>query len=167
MSPVKTRSICVSVVLLAACGGDAANTTTSTHSDAQHHGTEFTYGEPGDPAAAGRVIAVVTTDTLRFEPDDLTIARGETITFRVTNDGFAVHDFTLGDEAAQREHAAMMATLGADAAHMADEPNSILIPAGETKEITWTFTVAGEVQIGCHQPGHYEAGMRATITVTG
>jgi uncharacterized cupredoxin-like copper-binding protein len=42
-----------------------------------------------------------------------------------------------------------------------------VLPVGETKELTWRFTVAGDVLIACHQPGHSEAGMTAVITVTG
>jgi uncharacterized cupredoxin-like copper-binding protein len=113
------------------------------------------------------VIEIVTNDVLRFEPDSFAVALGETITFRVTNDGLAAHDFTLGDAATQEEHAAMMAQMGADIMTMPDEPNSFVLPVGETKELTWRFTVAGDVLIACHQPGHFEAGMVAVITVTG
>lgn len=31
----------------------------------------------------------------------------------------------------------------------------------------WTFTEPGTVLIGCHQPGHYSAGMKGTVTVEG
>lgn len=41
------------------------------------------------------------------------------------------------------------------------------IPAGETVELTWTFGDEGIVLIGCHQPGHYDAGMTGRITVEG
>lgn len=44
---------------------------------------------------------------------------------------------------------------------------AIAIAAGETKEITWSFTQAGEVLYGRHQPGHYDAGRLGAITVTG
>lgn len=44
--------------------------------------------------------------------------------------------------------------------------NAIRIEPGETAELTWTFTDPGTVLMGCHEPGHYDAGMRGTITVT-
>lgn len=154
----------VALLALAACGDDDAAPTT-TAADDHHHETAFAFGEPGHADDADRVIELVTNDVLRFEPDRFEVALGETVTFRVTNDGLAAHDFTLGDQAAQEEHAAMMAEMSG--MHMADEPNAIVLEVGETKELTWTFSVAGEVLIGCHQPGHYEAGMSATITVTG
>ena len=55
--------------------------------------------------------------------------------------------------------------MGANAVNMPDEPNAFVLQVGETKELTWTFTVAGEVLIGCHQPGHYQAGMVGKIKV--
>jgi len=48
---------------------------------------------------------------------------------------------------------------------MGDEPNAFVLDPGQTKETTWTFTAAGELLYGCHQPGHYGAGMVGTITV--
>ena len=46
-----------------------------------------------------------------------------------------------------------------------DQPNVVTVGAGETKELTWTFTQPGTVLIGCHQLGHYDAGMKGQITV--
>jgi uncharacterized cupredoxin-like copper-binding protein len=50
---------------------------------------------------------------------------------------------------------------------MPDEPNSIGLAAGESKQLTFRFSQSGEVLIGCHVPGHYAAGMKARITITG
>jgi uncharacterized cupredoxin-like copper-binding protein len=33
------------------------------------------------------------------------------------------------------------------------------------KELKHAFTESGTVLLGCHEPGHWEAGMKATITV--
>jgi uncharacterized cupredoxin-like copper-binding protein len=43
----------------------------------------------------------------------------------------------------------------------------VTIPAGETIELSWTFTEAGTVLIGCHQPGRYAGGMKGQISVEG
>ncbi|MBI5158094.1 MAG: copper-binding protein [Acidimicrobiia bacterium] len=162
-------ALAAGVLVLAACGDDEAATTTTTTTTIIDHGhdADFAFGEPGDAAAADRVIELVTNDVLRFEPDTFDVALGETITFRVTNDSPVIHDFTLGDLETQEEHAAAMAQMGAAAATMPDEPNAFVLDVGETKELTWTFSVAGAVLIGCHQPGHYDAGMVATIRVRG
>jgi len=68
----------------------------------------------------------------------------------------------LGDQNAQDEHEAEMAEMSG-MAH--DEPNVVTIPAGGTAELTWRFGEDGTVLIGCHQPGHYAAGMTGRITI--
>jgi uncharacterized cupredoxin-like copper-binding protein len=108
------------------------------------------------------VIEITTTDNLVFEPANFEVAAGEVVTFKLINEGSLVHDFTLGDQSTQDEHEAEMAEMNG-MAH--DEPNVVTIPAGETAELTWEFDEAGTVLIGCHQPGHYAAGMTGEITV--
>lgn len=148
------------LMLLSACGTSGTNTATTPGSDTNQG--EFTFGEPGDSANADRIIEIVTTNDLVFNPADLTVTAGETIKFRIVNDGTIIHDFTLGDEATQEEHEQEMAEMGGMAQ---DEANAMVVAAGETKELTWTFTEPGTVFIGCHQPGHYDAGMKGQITV--
>lgn len=46
------------------------------------------------------------------------------------------------------------------------QPNSVDVPAGATKHLTWTFTAAGSTLYGCHKPGHYGSGMKGSGTVT-
>jgi uncharacterized cupredoxin-like copper-binding protein len=99
-----------------------------------------------------------------LEPADITVSAGETVTFRLINRGNLVHDFTLGDQATQNKHEAEMMEMGG-MDH--GDPNVVVIPAGETAELTWTFTNAGTVLIGCHQPGHYAPGMTGRVTVQG
>ena len=144
---------------VAACGQETGDTTTPDTTE-----SEFAFGSPADAADADRVIEIQTTDALIFDPADITVAPGETVTFRLSNNGALVHDFTLGNQATQDEHEAEMSEMDG-MAH--DEPNVATIPAGETVELTWTFSDEGTVLIGCHQPGHYAAGMTGRITVEG
>lgn len=126
---------------------------------------DATNGTPGLTADADRTIAVEATAPFGFSPDNLTVEVGETITFEVTNVDAVDHDFVLGDEATQQEHADDMRAM-ADTDDMAhDQSNAVGIPAGVTSTITWTFSDPGTVLYGCHEPGHYEAGMVGTITV--
>ena len=149
----------LAVLLLTACVGSGSGTRTAA-SDANE--SEFDFGAPADPASTDRVVEVLTTDDLVFIPAELTVSAGETITFRIVNQGTIIHDFTLGDEVTQQEHEEEMAEM-AGMAH--DQANAVTVAAGETKELTWTFTQAGTVLIGCHQPGHYDGGMKRQITV--
>lgn len=48
---------------------------------------------------------------------------------------------------------------------MGDDADGIGLPAGATKTLTYTFGQPGTLLYGCHVSGHYQAGMKGTITV--
>jgi uncharacterized cupredoxin-like copper-binding protein len=148
-------------LLLGACGVTASTTTTIVAGDGQGMGS--TFGEPADPADADRTVEIVASDDFRFDPTNVTVEVGDTVTFRIVNAGQVPHDFTLGDQATQDEHEAEMAENHGMA--MPDEANAVTVAAAETKELTWRFTEPGTVLIGCHQPAHYAAGMKGEIAV--
>lgn len=145
-------------LLVASFAGPGGEPTTPPTSDEG----DYSFGSPAVPADADRTVGIAATDSLVVEPAEATVTPGETVTFRIVNQGSLVHDFTLGDQATQDEHEAEMAEMDG-MAH--DQPNKVTIPAGETMELTWTFTEAGTVLIGCHQPGHYAAGMKGQVRV--
>jgi uncharacterized cupredoxin-like copper-binding protein len=120
-------------------------------------------GGPADPDDADRIVEVATLDSMAFEPSRIDVSAGETVTFIVSNTGQATHEFTLGDAAMQQEHADAMAHMPDGMAH--DLPNSITLQAGETKQLTWRFADNGAFEYACHEPGHYQAGMRGQVTV--
>ena len=114
----------------------------------------------GSASDEPRMIDVLTSDELRFEPTEITVSAGETVRFEVTNDGHTVHEFLIGDEAAQEEFAAEMA----EGAHNATDAG-VTVEPGETETFEYIFEEAGELLAGCHEPGHYEGGMVASISV--
>ena len=175
--------LCVSGLAVASCGSDdgpgaasgASETTMSAennmdedpgHED-EGHTEGYEFGEPMETADATRVVEIAAKDDFSFEPASVTIAAGDSVTFRVENVGVIPHDFTLGDSHLQEEHEAEMAEMSPDDMAMHDEPNAFTLASGETKEMTWHFTEAGEILFGCHTPGHYAAGMKGTITIEG
>ncbi len=98
-----------------------------------------------------------------FEPTEITAKPGETIRFVFDNSGKVTHDAFIGDGDAQDKHADEMA----DASGMHHGGGEgILVDAGKRGELIHTFDKAGSFEIGCHQPGHYEAGMKVVVTVT-
>jgi uncharacterized cupredoxin-like copper-binding protein len=113
---------------------------------------------------ADRVVEVSMTDNA-FDPNSLSVKSGETVTFRFTNDGALPHDAFIGDAEAQKEHGESMDS-GDMEGHNMDDGDSLLLEPGKSGELTHTFEDAGEILIGCHQPGHYEAGMKSTVTVS-
>ena len=116
-----------------------------------------------DAAGAPRTIDVEMRD-VAFSPSELRVAAGETVTFRFTNVGKVAHDAFIGDEAAQREHEGDMADDGG--MHHDDAGGAITVEPGESATLTHTFDERGTVEVGCHQPGHYAAGMTITVEVT-
>jgi uncharacterized cupredoxin-like copper-binding protein len=159
------------VLVLGACGGsgnDGGNDATGGHEghsgDTRDSGAS-TQGEvpgsPADPSEADTEILVTASDELKFDPASVRVEPGDVVTFVVRNTGKTDHEFVLGDEDYQNSHEEEMSE-GHD---MADMENAVTVAAGETKELTWEFTEAGSVLFGCHEPGHYEAGMVGTVEV--
>jgi uncharacterized cupredoxin-like copper-binding protein len=101
-------------------------------------------------------------DTMRYASEKLTVKSGQTVRFIVTNAGKIKHEFVIGDAEEQRQHAEMMKETP-DMKH--DAGNAVSLEPGEIKELIWRFGKRGNVEVACHLPGHYEAGMRAIVTV--
>ena len=102
------------------------------------------------------------TDAMTYEPLEISVQAGATVSFVVENVGVIPHEFFVGDEDDQEHHAEEMASGGA---HGHDE--ALRLEAGETGRLEVTFDDPGTLLVGCHEPGHYEAGMVGTIEVVG
>ena len=157
----------VGLIAAACSSSDSTDTTMSADMEMEGEHEEFSFGEPALAAEATRVIEISANDNFTFDPGEIVVSEGEVITFRVTNDGKIPHDFVLGDVVIQDEHEAEMQDMTDDDSMAHEEPNAFVIDPGETKEMTWHMTESGEVIMGCHQPGHYVAGMKGTIEVSG
>jgi len=132
--------------------------------DAGHpSGANVTFGSPGKEREVNRTVEVLASDAMRFTPGKLDVKRGETIKFVVKNVGRVKHEFSIGDRASQRAHALMMKQMP-DMEHGHD-PNTIGVDPGQTRVILWKFDKkpTSPLEIACHEPGHYEAGMKMTV----
>jgi len=125
-----------------------------------------------DGATADRMIEVTMRDN-RFEPSSISIKEGETVRFRFTNRGELGHEALVGDEDAQVAHSkemmsgtTMMDSDGMGGMHHDGASDAVTVEPGGTMDLTRTFDKSGDFIIGCHVPGHYESGMKATIEVT-
>lgn len=130
-------------------------------------GHTYSFGEPAMAAESTRVIEISANDDFRFDPDTITVSAGEVVTFKVTNVGLIPHDFVLGDVAAQDAHEEAMQNMTGDGSMSHEDPNAFIVDPGETREMTWRMTQSGEILMGCHQPGHYAAGMKGNIEIDG
>lgn len=119
-------------------------------------------GEAGDDAQATRTVDVDMRDTMRFSPATITVRRGDTVRFVVTNNGKVRHEMTLGTASALAEHAKMMQQMP-DMKHA--ETNAVTVDPGQRKTLVWHFTQPGTVDFACLEPGHFEAGMRGVVNV--
>jgi uncharacterized cupredoxin-like copper-binding protein len=122
-------------------------------------------GTSSIPTADGepRTVSATLHDDMRIDLSVTDFRVGETVRFEVTNEGAARHEFYVGDEEAQMHHAEEMADMGGDMMH--DEEDGVTVEPGQTKTLEYTFAQGGEILAGCHEPGHYDAGMSATMQV--
>lgn len=113
-------------------------------------------------ASAGedRTVEIQMRD-IAFSPTSVDVRAGEKVRFVFTNKGQLTHDAFLGDAAAQDQHEKDMRSghdhgMGADA---------VTVRPGKQAQLVHTFDRAGQVLIGCHEPGHYSGGMKVTVNV--
>ena len=118
-------------------------------------------------AGPARMRVEITMTDNAYSPSAVTVPKGEKVVFKFTNSGSVEHEAIIGDTSVQDDHAQemmdghSMSGMGGDASD-----RTVTVKPGKTAEITTTFDAAGTLIIGCHVPGHYEAGMKAMLKVT-
>ena len=112
---------------------------------------------------ATRTVTVTLSDDMRFTPANWQATSGETVRIQVVNTGKVRHEFIIGTEAELKAHADNMKK--SKAAHHHHGSNAVSVAPGGSGELVWTFADAGVLHIACFEPGHYDAGMRGTISV--
>jgi uncharacterized cupredoxin-like copper-binding protein len=128
-----------------------------------HGQDEATVGEAGKAADVTRTVEVQMLDTMRFTPASFAVKQGETIKFVVKNSGKVNHEFVLGTKKDLDAHYALMKKFP-EMEHA--DANMLSVAPGQTGEMIWKFSKAGPVNVACLHPGHYDAGMKASIQVT-
>lgn len=152
------------------------------HPGGHGHGHDAAIGSPGKKAEVTRTVTVTMGDNF-FEPESVTVKAGETVRFVIKNGGDFLHEFNIGSPAMHAAHQKEMAAMvehglltptemrtemphmdhskmsGAMPAMKHDDPNSVLVKPGETRELIWKFAATTGLEFACNVPGHYEAGM--------
>lgn len=90
---------------------------------------------------------VVKLSEYKFDPSSITHKSG-TITFFLENVGTAAHDMKVFDSAGN------------------GVAQSDLVQPGNDATFTISLTQAGTYPFNCTQPGHKDAGMKGTLTIT-
>jgi uncharacterized cupredoxin-like copper-binding protein len=141
----------------AACGGG---------NDHKSMNMEDSTGTTGGGAAGASKTVDITMIDIAYDPKTVNVQPGERLEFVFHNQGKIAHDAFIGDRAAQGEHEKEMTQgSGSTMGHMTGEANAITVKPGKTERLTYTFDKTGTIEIGCHQPGHYAAGMKVSVTV--
>ncbi|MGB7540705.1 MAG: cupredoxin family protein, partial [Burkholderiales bacterium] len=121
----------------------------------------YGFGTPGTGHGIARTVEILASDDLRFSPAKIEVRAGETVRFVVKNVGSTRHEFAVGDRAAQHAHAQMMRKY--PGMKHGDSATTVVLEPGETKTLMWKFDRPGPIELACHVPGHYEAGMKIDV----
>jgi uncharacterized cupredoxin-like copper-binding protein len=110
-------------------------------------------GTPTHP----RMIIIRMDDHLEFVPSEVAVTPGETILFVLPNIGTSLtHEFQVGP---------------ADRVALDQADGQIVVEADKIEPlhvdyITYTFGGVGADAFACHEPGHYQAGMKGVVDLT-
>jgi plastocyanin len=140
--------VALAVFVGAGCGGDdGGGDTTSATTET----TETTTGTTTEPegSAGGGGTTRVKMDEFSFEPEDVTVSRGDTIT--VENDGAAAHNLTIEQGSDPNEKSEKLA-------------GTSTFLGGKSEDLT-VDVQPGKYSMVCTVSGHRDAGMVGTITV--
>ena len=139
-------------------------------------------GEKGKLSEVNRTIEIKMYDNY-FEPNEITIRKGETIKFIVSNYGELVHEFNIATKEMHIKHQPEMMKMVENQILLSDKidkkkmkemakkdhsmghshSNSLLLEPNQSGELIWKFSVNTNLEAACNVPGHYESGMLAKI----
>ena len=98
----------------------------------------------------------VTLSEFKVESSTQSVPVNTPIHFTITNAGSVEHELVLEPASAHDE------PLEKDGV----ESEAEKIQPGDVATLDWTITEPGEYHLACYTPGHFEAGMVTTLTVT-
>jgi uncharacterized cupredoxin-like copper-binding protein len=113
-------------------------------------------------ASNGAQTVNVTLQEMSIQSSVATFTAGVSYHFVITNKGTMPHELLImaptpdSSTVAQARQAALLTLTSSD------------LPAGAAKTVDFTFPKAvpdGSLEMACHLPGHYEAGMHTAISV--
>lgn len=168
MKPITIAAAAIAVATLGVAHANGSQSATHAHHGAVKN-VQKPWGIAGDAKTARRTIEIAMLDEMRFAPSVIEVAQGDTVRFVMRNTGKLMHELVIGTKKSLDEHAASMlkspemAHGGPGMTH--GEPGMAHVAPGATGEFVWTFNRPGRFDFACLIPGHYQSGMRGTITV--
>ena len=131
----------VSAVILSACGSTGG----------------------GGGGGGGGAVSVNMLDTLKFDPATLSVGAGGSV--NVKNGGAQQHNFVLVKPEDENRVATEAAAKNGDATGIAGVLAGGAPVAGGGTETVTLSAPAGSYSYICTIPGHYQAGMKGTLTI--
>lgn len=123
-------------------------------------------GTASGGSKAAKAVEIKMIDTA-YEPDEIEVAKGQEVRLVFVNDGKLRHEAYVGDPDEQKDHEEKMsAGAGSGDHNMGGGNPKVTVEPGKEGDLTYRFEEAGTFEIGCHEPGHYDAGMKITVVVT-
>jgi uncharacterized cupredoxin-like copper-binding protein len=115
----------------------------------------------GSGSGGGATTVTVTLTDFKIDSSLTTFQTGVAYHFVVTNKGAVAHQFVIippeTNPSSDQVKSAMVAGIEGDG-----------VAVGATQSFDYTFkdaSPAGKLEMACHLPGHYDAGMHTPITV--
>lgn len=108
------------------------------------------------------MVVEVVMDECSYRPRRVQVPAGVPVVLEVVNVGKVDHEIVIGDQHVQDEAEEAMA--GGGHSHDGDVPSLYLGP-GERGTLEVTFEQPGTLLLGCHIPGHWDAGMQGFLDV--
>ncbi|MDR5694428.1 MAG: cupredoxin domain-containing protein [Armatimonadota bacterium] len=139
----------------------------------------FVLVQAGGGAPKKQEVTIQLTE-FAFKPNKITLTKGVPAELKLSNKGSVTHEFmvyappksgmSMEDVEKWAEDQSYFKDLevtveGAGIEVVGKGIFEVEIEAGKSAEIKFTPTKAGTFEIGCHLPGHYEAGMKGTLVV--
>lgn len=116
----------------------------------------------GSSSSAGSQNVPVTLSDFKVSAPTTTFSAGTPYHFVVTNNGMMTHEFMIFPSMAG------MGSMSMDDMHKQSLVMIDSIAPGESKAVDVTFpssSIGSSLELACHLPGHYEAGMKLPITI--
>jgi plastocyanin len=120
-------------------------------------------GSTGGGGGGGGAVSVNMLDTLKFDPATLSVGAGGSV--NVKNGGAQQHNFVLVKPEDENRVATEAAAKNGDATGIAGVLAGGAPVAGGGTETVTLSAPAGSYSYICTIPGHYQAGMKGTLTV--
>lgn len=158
---MKIQTSIVATLLLSVFSVSALAVNSSTAKPSPHN--MFAFGYEGNRHKVDRTIELVITDAHELSTKPIVVKHGETIRFLIKNKGRRNHEIMLGTkefiEVTDRD---FKENPGIE--H--DAPYFSYVEPGDTGELVWKFSDAGNFYFGCIEKGHFKKSHLTKIVVS-